>query len=474
MVHTMSIRCLLLSAGLALFSIHGAALAQETAAEASGEEVEAKAAEAEAEKRPSGIYFQYALFYAPQPEGGWDNLMQRAQAVFNGGFERRFTYRGGVVKFDQGNYVEFRQVEAASFPPPSVDYLEHKGFGLSKTERDRIQDSESVLVIDFFIVAPQDYQYLNATNALAGALAEGTGGFIWDEETKEMHSVAAWRQKRLSNDPVYFANTSMHAYELASKNFRSVTFGMRKLGLPDLVLAEFPRAFWDPLSEMMRFLVAQVGSRGPLNPKLSWSAAELRQLLNLGEAAEVPDLWLTEAPRDEGDPRNDLYTVDFRSFPGESYQEKQMNAIGTLFRPDGPILELWKEREKLLELSEAARAALKEKKALLVAGLPEGERLLAKVFEDQEYLWLDLESWSGTTLRGRRVPDVTPEGTLAPVSGDVIRVDAEQVFDYLHVRADGAMEGNETGKWIRKVQEGSQKGDQGAGSGVKAASEAVK
>lgn len=420
--------------------------------------------------QPSGIYFQYALYYAPKPEGDGE-LIQRANQLFHENeFDRRLTYRSAVVKFTPGNYVEFRQVDPSEYAPPGVDYLKHKGFGLTETERERVQKTSAVLVLDFFIVAPRDYHYLRAANELAALLAQETGGFVWDEETRELYSVAAWRLKRLASEEIFFANTSMHGYVLPSNNYRSVTFGMRKLGLPDLVLAEFPKAFWEPLSEMMQFLVAHVGIQGPLKPKTAWGAEELRVLLGLPEDGEdIPALVLTEAPRDDGDPRNDLLTVDFRKFSGESYQEKQLHAISRLFRPEGDLLELWGEREKLLELSEAARTALAGKRGLVEKGLPKDEQLLVKVFTGEEYVWLRVEDWKADTLEGVRVPDVTASGDLTPEGEESQRVEFNQVFDYLHIKADGSEEGNETGKWIKGIRD--RKSVPASGSEKRSASE---
>lgn len=409
-------------------------------------------AEAAAEKvQPSGIYFQYAIFFAPEPEG---DPLKQANAVFHKDFELQFTYRADVVKFVQGNYVEFGPGDRTDYAPPGEEFLKHKGFGLTETERKAVPKSTEVLMLAFFIVEPQDYGYLTAANELAAAIAQATGGFIWDEETRELYSVDAWRRKRLSEaaDPPVFSNTSMHGYELPSHNYRSVTFGMRKLGLPDLVMAEFPKAFWEPVSRMMRFLVFNVGIEGPLKPKTEWTPDELQRLLGLAPDTDIPKLALTKAPRENGDPQNDLFTVDFSIYPGESYQEKQLYVIGRLFEPESGLLDVWRGREQLLALSEEARKTLKGKKPLFEQGLPEKEQLLVKVFTGEEYLWLAVEGWEGDTLEGVRVPDVTPDGRLEPADGKKRQVTVDQVFDYLHIRADGSEEGNETGKFIRKIQ----------------------
>ena len=401
---------------------------------------------------PNGIYFQYALYFAPQPEG---DALKRAREVFDRDFARQFTYRSAVSVFTRGNYVEFRQADPTDYAPPNERYLEHKGFDLTKTQRARLQKTATVVLLDFFIIEPRNFDYLRAANALAAAIAEATGGFIWDEETRELFSVAAWRLKRLSSDHPAFANTSMHGYQLKSQNYRSVTFGMRKLGLPDVVIAEFPKFFWEPCSELMQFLVTQTAVYGPLEPKTSWTKEEVQKLFRLDPKGDIPSLELVEAPRQEGDPHNDLRTISFLAYPGETYHERQAYALDRLLRHG--LLDIWSHWEQIMVLSHEARARLKGKKALLERSLPQGEQFFVKAFVGEEYLWLRVLDWEDDQLNGVRVAGVTPERRPAESRGESILITSAQVFDYLHVKADGSQEGNETGKLIRRIQ--SQKTD---------------
>lgn len=405
----------------------------------------------DAPARPNGVYFQYALYFAPKPTG---DPLKVANRVFEAGFRKDFTYRSGVVRFAKGNYVEFRSVEPEDYPPPKVDYLEHKGFGTTAADREHLQKTSTVLVIDFFIVDPENYEYLAAANRLALEIAEATKGFLWDEETRELFSTRVWKEKRPPTEQPVFANTSMHGYQLASGNFRSVTFGMRKLGLPDLVITEFPKVFWEPMSEMMRFLVYQVAVQGPLQPTTKWEGATLQKLLQLSEKGDIPDLALVPIKPEKGDPRNDLLTVDFMAYPGGTYHEKQAYAVDRLMRPKDGLLDVWNQREQLMALSEAAQKKLQGKRILVQAGLPEGEKLLIKAFVDSEYRWLQVAAWEEDTLKAVEVPRVGADGTVVAEESraEPQEIKIDQVFDYLHIKADGSEEGNETTKFIQKVQ----------------------
>ena len=406
--------------------------------------------EKKARSDPNGIYFQFAIYYAPEPEG---DPVKEATRIFDQDFARRMTYRAGVVRLTQGAYVEFREVESKEYAPPKVDYLEHKGFGLTPEQSTQVQDSSTVLVLDFFIVKPKDYSYLVAANELALAVASATNGFIWDEETRELFSPKSWRNVRLPVESFVFANTSMHAYQLPSKNFRTVSFGMRKLGAPDVMITEFTTPLWEPVSEMMRFLVYQLAVPGPLKSKRSWTGDELKTILKLeAPAKEIPRLALIPAPSEPGDPRNTILTVDFLEYPGKTYEEKQAYAIDRYFRPDGGLIKVWREREKLMALSDQARASLKTKKEHFAKGLEEKEQLLVKAFHQGSYVWVRVKDWRGNALSGEQIPDVDALGRVPKVPGEQITVAFDQVFDYLHVHADGREEGNETGKLIRSLQ----------------------
>ena len=406
--------------------------------------------EKKASPDPNGIYFQLAIYYAPKPKM---DPVKEATRLFDQDFATRLTYRAGVVRLTEGAYVEFREVAREDYAPPKVEYLKRKGFGLTQEQSMQLQDSSTVLVLDFFVVKPKDYNYVVAANELAFAVAASTEGFIWDEETRELFAPTLWRNVRLPVENFVFANTSMHAYQLPSKNFRTVSFGMRKLGAPDVMITEFTSAFWDPVSEMMRFLVYQIAAAGPLNSKRSWTGEELKVILKLtAPAEEIPRLALIPAPSEPGDPGNTILTVDFLEYPGKTYEEKQAYAIERYFRPNGGLIKVWREREKLMALSDQARESLKTKKDLLTKGLEENEQLLVKAFHEDAYLWLRLKDWRGNALSGELIPDVDTHGQVPDQPAKQITVALDQVFDYLHVHSDGREEGNETGKLIRSLQ----------------------
>ncbi len=401
--------------------------------------------------KPTGIYYQFGIYYAPAPS---KPPFEAAREIVKTQFEGRITYRDDSVKLEKGTYVVLREVGREEYAPPSETYLQHKGFGLTEAQRKALQDTATVLLIDVFEVKPDNLTYLTHVNELAAAIAEVTGGFVWDEETRELYAVKAWRQKRLPDAeaavPPILANTTMHAYALPSENYRAVTLGMRKAGLPDLVVSEFPKAFWDPIMAMMRFLTTEVARGGPLNPRQQWKAGELKKQFNVPNHLPLEDISLVPAGRVEGDPENDLWMIDFSAYPGENLHDQQAHLIERAFPPRQDILmEVWEERDEIMKLSEKAREQLKTKRDLFKKELAPKERLLVKAFVNGEYLWVDVKKWEEDQLSGELMNDATADGKHK--KGDPFGLPFEQVFDYLHVKGDGTEEGNETSKFIRNL-----------------------
>ena len=146
-----------------------------------------------------------------------------------------------------------------------------------------------------------------------------------------------------------------------------------------------------------------------------------------------------------------MLTVDFSKYPGENIHEQQGYLIQSLLRPGDDVLAVMGNRDLLLKTSEEARAELKSKEDMIKKGLKPGERIVIKAFMHDEYLWIALESWEGGLLKG--IVEAEPLVTRDVKAGDSIEVPFDRVFDYVHIKPDGSMEGNETGKLIERLQE---------------------
>src|SRR5262245_49825107 len=82
-------------------------------------------------------------------------------------------------------------------------------------------------------------------------------------------------------------------------------------------------------------------------------------------------------------------------------------------------------------------------------GLEPGEHILVKApFQttdgSDEWMWVDVATWDETAIRGTLQNE--PSGVPGLRAGQIVEVDPERVFDYIHSHADGELEGNETGR----------------------------
>ena len=69
-----------------------------------------------------------------------------------------------------------------------------------------------------------------------------------------------------------------------------------------------------------------------------------------------------------------------------------------------------------------------------------------------EWMWVEVVSWEGSTIRGILANDPFDVPDLK--AGATVEVEEDDVFDYIHDRPDGTQVGNETGKIIQRMQEG--------------------
>jgi uncharacterized protein YegJ (DUF2314 family) len=67
---------------------------------------------------------------------------------------------------------------------------------------------------------------------------------------------------------------------------------------------------------------------------------------------------------------------------------------------------------------------------------------------ESEWMWVEITSWHGDKIKGLLRNEPYKITTLH--GGQVVQVHEADVFDYIHRRADGIEDGNETGKIIEK------------------------
>jgi uncharacterized protein YegJ (DUF2314 family) len=159
------------------------------------------------------------------------------------------------------------------------------------------------------------------------------------------------------------------------------------------------------------------------------------------------------ARRDQGDPENRLIEI---VFPGPSLrrQERHSALLAELFGTQDEVVGVRHDDEVLAASARARKAVLKHKPRY-ASEPPLGEQLLVKApfatpDGGNEWMWIEVVRWQGTTLRG--VLQNEPHQVPGLKSGARVEVQESSLFDFILIRPDGTREGNETGALIEKRQ----------------------
>lgn len=231
-------------------------------------------------------------------------------------------------------------------PGISAGELELFGRGLSAQQQSDLGRTIRATVLEFHLARERPLAQLRQVEALAAAVAEQAGAVLYDVETREYFSTRAWRERRVegwSGDfPQVPTEIAIVTHPSAGER-RSLTYGMAKFGLPDLVLPRhgteegFSKAMATVLTLTAQLLVekGRVDSAGQLRIRIDdvqhpGVRAELRAMKR-GNARGETQLNLGVAKPMDNDPANRLLEVVFA--PGEDGQRAMQQAISDLFGP---------------------------------------------------------------------------------------------------------------------------------------------
>lgn len=443
-----------------LVAVVGASLAGESAlANGAARDVPAGSPLSEA------IRFQYAVYYLPVPAG--DPL-----AALQSALQARKDRIKLVAEFPAtpGQPVVRARVEkdvARRYAPPDMDSLRYFGRGLSREQALALQESRQALILDFGHDSAHVWGALRAATEVVERVARETAGLVWDEETREIFTPEEWHKRRVApwpdTVPDVSRHTTIHVYQ-SGEQVRAITLGMAKFGLPDVVIQEFSwslnrnmgnliNAFCQAMAEGARFSGAgayDLDIRAIRNATVR--AQQTASLLP--NARSVAQLTLRQGAREEGDPRNRLIEIGFDRYPGNDVHARQNALLGSLYGWEDAIKRI-EHSDDLVAASNRARAKLPALRAAFAAGLQPGEFIQLKApfatpAGGREWMWVEVTEWKGKRIRGllRNEPFDIP----GLHGGQIVRVNEDEVFDYIRRFPDGAQDGNETGRIIEKMQ----------------------
>lgn len=304
---------------------------------------------------------------------------------------------------------------------------------------------------------------LRGFTTLVGALATELGSVVYDTDTRDLWSASSWAKERVEEGfrgelPVVDHQIAIHSYR-TDDGIRSVTLGMSKLALPDVVVEDGQTQ--STSTEWLVHAVCQwmaergslaVAGRIPLElRKLQATPLRDRLLKKPGRGAiGAAEVSVAVGRRDSGDAENPLMEITFEGAPGQR-GERQMALLTRLFGAADQVSSAPAGDAELSEASRRARAALPTFKRAF-ANRETGERFMVKLpFRgggETEYMWLEVRAWKGAVVEG--VLQDEPFRIKGLRRGARLKVDEGEIYDWLWNRADGSTEGGETSRILEQ------------------------
>lgn len=382
----------------------------------------------------------------------------RIAAIANKDFpELDFTKSAGDSKKIR---VETEWVDIGKFPVPKPEAFELFALGLEPVDRDRILASKRTIFLNFSYPERDVQSSLHTISKFIGAITKDVPAAIWDDETRQILSGSEWRKKRIDSWIGGQINVgehiTMHAYR-DPQLVRTVTLGLRKFGLPDLVLEGIPWELSRPAGNTINYCAQTLLENGfPEKHVFILNLGKIRHRIVREKALEnqlegaigVVGVGLFDSKPEKGDPDNRQFRIDFPEMEATDASERAARGLAALYGSEKTLLYARHNDEELVAARDRARKIFFSKKELFRAGLKPNERLAVKYgFTDgknTEYMWLEVYGWDGDKLSGIVSDDsYNIEGVKA---GQKVTIPVGDIYDYLHYHADGAVEGNETGK----------------------------
>jgi len=405
------------------------------------------------------IHFVYAIYYTEQPVS--QPVAALNEAIKDAGGPSQLTEK---LPPDAGAAFVAATLDshiAEDYPPPSLTMIGNFGRGVTREQALALQKSTSALVLEFAHPASMSTAALRAADKVLLLTAEKTGGFLWDEETREIFTPAEWRRRRLdtwqADIPDVRAHTVIHAYK-DDKLVRAVTLGMAKFGLPDIVVNDFSWSNDKPVGNLIN-IFAQASIEGASLTESGAMDLDLRSVRHqafkkavvdssLPNATALARLALFKGRWEEGDPHNRLIEIGFGRYAGVDNSARQSAMLDTLFGSSDGVVRV-KHTDPILAASQAAKAKLPALREEFNRGLQPGQYFMLKApfstpTGGREWMWVEVLAWKGTAVQGllRNEPSYVP--TLH--AGQTVNISQDEVFDYIRVDGKGIREGNETGK----------------------------
>ncbi|MCK4866171.1 MAG: DUF2314 domain-containing protein [Gammaproteobacteria bacterium] len=411
------------------------------------------------------IHFQFAVYYLPAAKKDPVKVLKQLLRLKGLNFKL-------VDKIPKSPKKMFMQVRLEknvlkNYSAPGLDTLKYSGRGLSKKQARVLQKSKQALIVNFAYPSKDVWNGLHAATELMEILARKTNGLLWDEVTREMFSLDAWKDRRLANwtsgVPDISKHITIHAYK-SGEFIRAITLGMEKFGLPDVVVDNFVWSSNSSVGNVMN-LFSQAMAEGAVVTKAGVFDLNIKSIKHPGvrepqlkslleNAKAVAHLSLRQGIWEEGDPGNRLIQLKFDRYKGRDVHAKLDAMVSSLFGSEDSIKYI--KHNAALEIeSEKAKSKLPALRKDFNAGLQPGELIQVKApfpipGGGSEWMWVEVSKWKGNAIEDLLKNEPFNIPTLH--AGQIVKVNQQDVFDYIRRYPNGKEIGNKTAEIISKMR----------------------
>jgi uncharacterized protein YegJ (DUF2314 family) len=403
---------------------------------------------------------EFAIFHLPAPKAPPAEAVAKLIPAHFPGLRMTESGEGAILPA-----LTLSQPAPAEYAPPEANRNTWRG--VSDADKAAVATCTHVTLLRFYTAVPA-LEDVRRAELLALELAKATGGLLWDEDTAEVFTPETWKQRRLDTwsggYPEAAWNLMMHTWTDDKGVIRLATTGMRKFGLPDLLIVNPPRSDLAALNDLLdatcQALIEQSGTATTGRFAVALADLKHRKYAEQLRAKSFPDAKgkseVLFKPTDEmKDARNPVVEVVFPEDRGASSSERENAVLTELFGHNDEVTQVVHD-DAILEASARAKVRLLgELKRRAMRGLSAGEQLLVKApFKTasggNEWMWVDVARWRAGVVEGTlaNTPDDVPELK----AGAVVKVNEKDLFDYIRHLPDGGTEGNETGALMKKLQ----------------------
>jgi hypothetical protein len=350
--------------------------------------------------------------------------------------------------------------------------------------------SKVALAVDLCVADVFSWQPYSQGIEFTYQLARRFHALVYDEETRRFFDADRWGAMRqgLTDDGCRFEYDDgnlpcFSSPHLASRSFRRaglegwVTMGMRKFGLPDLVVEDFvPGWSHHDLVGIIAQRLIEGARPDPSTGRLLIDLDDLRSLRarRLYENADPgatrkAEIRLAPAPDFDDMPENRTLALSFDDSPGETLYERQLHvhlSLHGIHASDSFGSSPEQSRQILMAVARA-RARLKGLRQAFNDGLPPGDSIF--VMAGAPGLWCQVRKWEnehrmkGRTWEDPRLAAAKPRPTdfakfLSPKELRQIEIEGDRelddgaVLDFLRVYANGRIEGAEVARLIETLR----------------------